>query len=60
MKIKCIKAENGTIIPIHQIAAISAPECSHFIWTTCDGEGSSGYSLSDKEYKKLLNELDML
>ena len=60
MKIKCIKSENGTIILIYQIAAISDPKSSHYIWTSKDIEGNTGYKLSDKEYKKLLNELDIL
>ena len=59
-KIKCIRSENGTIIPIHNIAEISSEECSHYIWTTADNGDSCGHKLSDKAYNALLEELDII
>lgn len=58
-KIKCIKSENGAIIPIHNIAIISAKDASHAVWTNCDIDGP-GYRLSDKTYNALLEELDII
>lgn len=59
-KIKCVRSENGTIIPIHNIAAISAENASHYVWRNSDGENSSGYKLSDRAYYALLEELDII
>lgn len=62
-KIKCIKADNGAIIPIHQIAYIAPPNCCHYIWTSADTYGSNynrGHKLSEEEYNKLLNELEII
>ena len=59
-KIKCIRSENGTIIPIHNIALISDENASHYVWTNCDNEYSSGYKLSDRTYNILLKELDII
>lgn len=58
-KIKCIRSENGTIIPIHNIAVISAKNSSHYIWTNSDGD-NCGYKLSNKTYNILLEELDII
>ena len=51
-KIKCIRSENGTIIPIHNIAVISAEDSSHYIWTNSDCDSNNcGHKLSDRTYK---------
>ena len=62
-KIKCIKADNGAIIPIHQIAYIAPPNCCHYIRTSADTFGcveNYGHKLSDEEYNKLLKELEII
>jgi len=60
-KIKCIRSENGTIIPIHNIALISDEKSSHYIWTNADiRDGIYGSKLSDKSYNILLKELDII
>lgn len=60
-KIKCIRSENGTIIPIHNITVISAEKASHYIWTNSDcGNNNCGHKLSDKTYNILLEELDII
>lgn len=58
-KIKCIVSDNGTIIPINNIAVISGKRYAHYIWTNIDVDGS-GYKLSDEQYNALINELKML
>ena len=58
-KIKCVVSENGTIIPINNIAVISGKYCSHYVWTNRD-IGHEGYKLSDEQYDALINELKML
>lgn len=59
-KIKCVRSENGTIIPIHNIVLISPKNASHYVWTNFDTEYSSGYKLSDRAYNALLEELDII
>ncbi len=59
-KIKCIRTENGTIIPIHNIAVIAGEDCSHYVWTNSDAVGERGHRLSDKAYSMLLDELDII
>lgn len=60
-KIKCIRSENGTIIPIHNIAVISAEDASHYIWTNSDCDSNNcGHKLSDRTYNILLEELDII
>ena len=59
-KIKCIISENGTIIPICNIALISPKNSSHYIWTNRDYEGVGGHKLSDTQYNALMEELKML
>ena len=60
-KIKCIRSENGSIIPIHNIAIISPEKSSHYIWTNCDvQEDNCGHKLSDRTYNILLKELDII
>lgn len=58
-KIKCVISENGTIIPIHNIAVISAKNASHYIWTNGDIE-HTGYKLSNGQYNALLRELEFI
>lgn len=58
-KIKCIRSENGIIIPIHNIAVISAKDSSHHIWTNSDCD-NCGYKLSNETYNILLEELDII
>ena len=58
-KIKCIESENGTIIPIHNIALISAKDASRRVWTNCDTD-DIGHKISDKTYNVLLDELDII
>lgn len=60
-KIKCIRTENGNIIPIQNIAIISSEKASHYIWTNCDVQDYDyGYKLSDEAYNALLEELDII
>lgn len=60
-KIKCIRSENGTIIPIHNIAVISAEDACHYIWTNSDCDSNNcGHKLSDRTYNILLEELDII
>jgi len=60
-KIKCIRSENGTIIPIYNIAVISAEDASHYIWTNSDSDSNNcGHKLSDRTYNILLEELDII
>ena len=60
-KIKCVISENGTIIPIHNIAVISAKNASHYIWSNADADDSnSGHKLSDGQYDALLGELEFI
>jgi len=60
-KIKCVISENGNIIPIHNIAVISAENASHYIWTNADAEDSNcGRKLSDEQYTALLSELEII
>lgn len=60
-KIKCIRSENGTIIPIHNIAVIATEDACHYIWTNsgCDSN-NYGYKLSDRTYNILLEALDII
>ena len=58
-KIKCVVSDNGTIIPINNIAVISDKHCSHYIWTNIDID-HEGYKLSDEQYNALMKELKML
>ena len=60
-KIKCIRSENGTIIPIHNIAIISAEGTSHRIWTNSDCDSNNcGHKLSNRTYDVLLEQLDII
>lgn len=60
-KIKCIRSENGTIIPIHNIALIAHENSSHHVWTNADGGNyNCGNRLSDRSYNILLEELDII
>jgi hypothetical protein len=56
-KIKCIVSENGTIIPIHNIAKISAV---NRVWSNADAGDNLGYKLSDCQYNALLRELEII
>jgi hypothetical protein len=58
-KIRCVVAENGTIIPIHNISEIAGEHSSHYVWTNRDIE-HIGYKLSDEQYNALMKELKML
>jgi len=58
-KIKCVISENGTIIPIHNISAISGEHSSYYVWTNRDTE-PIGYKLSDEQYNALLRELEYI
>ena len=58
-KIKCVVSDNGTIIPINNIAVISGKHCSHYIWTNKDSD-HEGYKLTDEQYNALMNELKIL
>ena len=58
-KIKCVVSDNGTIIPINNIAVISGKHCSHYIWTSRDID-HEGYKLSDEQYSALMKELKIL
>lgn len=58
-KIKCVISENGIIIPIHNIALISAR--THYIWSNADAENSNrGHKLSDDQYDALARELEII
>ena len=57
-KIKCVASENGTIIPIHNIALISPG--SHYVWTNGDGCDPAGHKLCDKQYYALLKEIEFI
>lgn len=58
-KIKCVKSENGIIIPIHNIALINA--FTHYIWSNGDAETSNcGHKLSDEQYDALSKELEII
>ena len=60
-KIKCIRTENGTIIPIHNIAIISGEKASYYIWTNANTDANdSGFKLSDSQYEALLEELELI
>ena len=60
-KIKCVISENGTIIPIHNIAVISAKNASHYIWSNADADDSNcGHKLSEGQYDALLRELEYI
>lgn len=60
-KIKCVVSENGTIIPIHNIAIISAEDSSHYIWTNANSDlADKGYKLSNEKYNALLRELEYI
>lgn len=58
-KIKCIRSENGTIIPIHNISVISGTKASHFVWTNVDND-DNGHKISDRSYNILLENLDII
>lgn len=57
--IKCIRDESGSFIPIHNIKYISGPQYSHYVHLGIEDEGG-GYKLSETEYNKLINELEVL
>lgn len=59
-KIKCVVAENGTILPIHNIAVIAPPECTHDVWTNTNCLADDSYRLSDEQYYALLSELEYI
>ena len=59
-KIKCVISENGTIIPIHNIALISPENCSHYVWTNGDGYDPAGHKLCDEQYYALLREVEFI
>lgn len=59
-KIKCVVSENGTILPIHNIAVIAPPECTHVVWTNADVRAEDGHKLSDEQYYALLMELEYI
>ncbi len=56
-KIKCVISENGTIIPIHNIAKISNV---NRVWSNADAEDNLGHKLSDEQYNALLKELEII
>ena len=56
-KIKCVISENGTIIPIHNIAKISNV---NRVWSNADAEDNLGHKLSDEQYNALLRELEII
>ena len=58
-KIKCVVSDNGTILPINNIAVISGKHCSHYVWTNRD-INSEGHKLSNEQYDALIKELKML
>lgn len=57
-KIKCVVAVDGTILPIHNIAVIAPPECTHKVWTNANCLADDSYVLSDEQYIFLLGELE--
>lgn len=60
-KIKCVVAENGAIIPIHNIVQISPKNCTHCVWTAIDVVNDNiGYRISDSQYDALLKELEYI
>lgn len=59
-KIKCVVAENGTILPIHNIAVIAPPKCVHEVWTNADCFVEDSHKLSDEQYYALLKELEYI
>jgi hypothetical protein len=50
-------SENGTIIPIHNIAKISTV---NRVWTNADAKDNLGHKLSDDQYNALLRELEII
>ena len=56
-KIKCVISENGTIIPIHNIAKISNV---NRIWSNADAQDNLGHKLAYDQYNALLNELEII
>jgi len=57
-KIKCVVSENGTIIPIHNIAKISSV---NRVWSNADTTGDNlGHKLSNEQYNALLRELEII
>ncbi len=59
-KIKCVRSVDGTIIPIHSIARIADENLLHYVWTNREAVGETGYVLSDKSYRNLLEELEII
>lgn len=59
-KLKCIRTENGTILPIQNIAAIAGEDSSHYVWTNRDTIGGTGYKLTDRQYNALLDEIEIV
>ena len=61
-KIKCVVAENGVIIPIHNIVQISPKNCSHCVWTAIDAVNNYpfGHRISERQYNALLKELEYI
>ena len=61
-KIKCIIAENGTIIPIHSIAAVSPKGNRPRVWTVIDNveDMLGGHCISGSQYDALLKELEFI
>ena len=57
--IKCIRDESGSFIPIHNIKYISGQQYSHYVHLGIEDE-RGGYKLSEIEYNKLINELEIL
>ena len=62
MKIKCVIAENGAIIPIHSIVAISPKGSVPRVWTAIDVTEDivGGYRISGSQYDALLKELEYI
>ena len=54
-KIRCVVSEDGTIIPIHNIAKIHPVKR---VWSNADAGDNLGYKLSDEQYNALLIELE--
>lgn len=61
-KIKCVVTENGTIIPIHNIVAISSKDSVPRVWTAIDvtEDMFGGRRISDSQYDALLKELEYI
>ena len=59
-KIRCIRTENGIILPLQNIAAIAGEASSHYVWTNRNPAGNTAYKLTDRQYKALLNELEII